>query len=202
MAVSLWLAPLVGYFLGSIPSGYIMGRLTKGINLPAQGKTTGTLSVMRHAGIVPGIITLAMDMGKGVAAVLIARWMGAPELVILGSGLTAIIGHNWPVFIGFRGGRGLATSIAVLATVMPLPLASSLCILLIVWPLSRNISLAGGLTIAFLPLIAWLWGASTMLIFYPLVIAVPLAVRSVPDFIRDLRGKVHPRGQNEGSQHS
>lgn len=192
MPLNLWLAPILGYLLGSIPSGYLLGRLVKGVNLPAQGYTTGTLSVIHHVGVVAGLITLTIDLGKGVLAVLIAQWMGAPLPAVLSSGLAAVIGHNWPLFTRFRGGRGLATAMAVLLAVMPLPLACSLPLLAIVWLITHNISLAGGITIASLPLIAWLWGSSTIIIFYPFMLAVPLAVRSLPDLIRDWR---HHRGK-------
>jgi glycerol-3-phosphate acyltransferase PlsY len=113
------LAAVLGYLLGAIPFGLIIGRLTKGIDLREYGShRTGATNALRTLGTPAAAAVFLLDVAKGVAAVLLARLLfdGDPlgEWAAAAAGVAAIVGHNWSVFIGFTGGRGVATSAGAL----------------------------------------------------------------------------------------
>ncbi len=98
-----------GYLLGSLPFGVIFTRLLKGVDVREHGSgSTGMTNVLRTAGFRAAAPVLILDMLKAVAAILAARWLaGSPGLEVT-AGLAAVVGHNWPVFAGFRGGKGVS----------------------------------------------------------------------------------------------
>ena len=102
---------VLGYLLGSIPFGLIIGRLFKGVDVRKYGSgKTGATNVMRTAGVLPGILVLVGDLGKGWISVFLAKVISqGDERVVAGAALLCMIGHNWPVFARFRGGRGVTT---------------------------------------------------------------------------------------------
>lgn len=116
----LILSIAVGYLLGSISFGYLAGKLLKGIDIREYGSgNTGTTNIQRTLGTVPALLVLLLDFGKGFLAVFLAgRISGVPVHMML-AGVAAVSGHNWPLFLRFRGGRGVATSMGVLAGLAP-----------------------------------------------------------------------------------
>ena len=95
----------VSYLLGSIPSAYIMARLRKGVDIRQLGVgNMGAANVLRHIGVWEGIAVGLTDIAKGAAAILIAQALSVSQLWLLGAGFSALLGHNFPVFAGFRGG--------------------------------------------------------------------------------------------------
>ena len=112
----------VCYLLGSIPFGLIAGKLYRRIDVREHGSgSTGMTNVIRTVGVPMGALVLLLDMGKGVGAVAMARYaLDAPEAAQGAAALAAIAGHNWPVFIGFRGGRGTATGWGALLILWPI----------------------------------------------------------------------------------
>lgn len=120
------LAVLMGYLLGAIPFGLLMGRLTRGIDIRAYGShRTGATNALRTLGAGPAALVFILDIGKGVAAVLIARFLlpadsaSLTEWAAAAAGFAAIVGHNWSVFIRFTGGRGVSTSTGALGAMAP-----------------------------------------------------------------------------------
>lgn len=125
--MSLVLAALLGYVLGAIPFGLIVGRLTRGIDLREYGShRTGATNALRTLGARAALLVFVLDVAKGVAAVLVARAVFADDPLVgwagAVAGFAAIVGHNWSVFIGFTGGRGVATSAGALGAMSPLTL--------------------------------------------------------------------------------
>ncbi len=116
---------VIGYLLGAIPFGLIVGRLLGGVDLRASGSgRTGTTNALRTIGIGGAVLVFVLDVAKGLAAVWLARaiWAGDPawtDWVAALAGATAVIGHIWSVFIRFRGGRGVATSTGGLLGLAP-----------------------------------------------------------------------------------
>ena len=122
--MSLVVAALVGYLLGAIPVGLIVGRISRGIDLREYGShRTGATNALRTLGLRAAALVFLLDVGKGVVAVLLARALfGADPLVDWAAavgGFAAIVGHNWSVFIRFTGGRGVATSAGALGAMSP-----------------------------------------------------------------------------------
>lgn len=111
----------LAYLIGSVSFGFLAAKKLKGVDLRELGSGgTGATNTMRILGAGPAALVLVLDGLKGVAAVYLARYLGggSAAVVILAS-LAAIAGHNWPVFFGFRGGRGIATSLGVLLAISP-----------------------------------------------------------------------------------
>jgi glycerol-3-phosphate acyltransferase PlsY len=145
------LSILIAYLLGSIPFAYIIGKLS-GLDVRQVGdRNVGTFNVFRHAGLGAGIATLVADVGKGALAIVVAKLLSVPELVVFGVGVVAVIGHNWPVFLRFRGGRGLAVVIGVLLALLPIEMLIAAAIGLVVLYATRN-SIWFGVAL-FIPLI-------------------------------------------------
>ena len=122
--MSLVLAAALGYLLGAIPFGLIIGRFTKGIDLREYGShRTGATNALRTLGTRAAAAVFVLDVAKGVAAVVLARALFAGDPLVdwaaAVAGVAAIVGHNWSVFIGFTGGRGVATSAGALAAMSP-----------------------------------------------------------------------------------
>jgi glycerol-3-phosphate acyltransferase PlsY len=113
-----------GYLLGSIPVGLLVGRAARGIDIREFGSgKTGSTNVLRTVGLRWGAVALLGDLAKGVVPVLIARFLADEAYVQTVAGLAAGVGHDWPVFAGFRGGRGVATSFGAAVAMDPLALA-------------------------------------------------------------------------------
>ena len=110
---------LIGaYLLGSIPTAYIIGKFRKGTDIREVGsKNMGAMNVIYNVGFWWGALVLAIDIGKGVIAMFIAKVLNIPELAYYATGVVVILGHNFPVFLKFRGGKGGATAVGVLSYV-------------------------------------------------------------------------------------
>lgn len=107
-------AVLLGYLLGAIPSGLIVGKLGKGVDLREFGSgKTGATNALRTLGKVPAALVVLMDLLKGLVAILIAHVLTDAVAAECLAGLAAAIGHNWPIYAGFRGGRGVLVSYAI-----------------------------------------------------------------------------------------
>ena len=180
--MQLWLCPLIAFLLGSIPFGLIIAR-AKGINIREHGSgNIGATNVLRVVGKKYGITCLVLDALKGfvptVIAISLIRFPGIQNPMTLSgllphasefpmltaqmfqvlTGLCAILGHNYSPWVGFKGGKGIATSAGVLIALMP----AAVVILIAIWGLvflfSRYVSLASILAAAALPLLT-LWGS-------------------------------------------
>ena len=144
--MGLVLATALGYLLGAIPFGLIIGRITKGIDLREYGShRTGATNALRTLGTRAAAAVFVLDVAKGVAAVVLARTLFAGDPLVewaaAAAGVAAIIGHNWSVFIGFTGGRGVATSAGALAAMSPWTiLIVAPIVILVVWR-TRYVSL-------------------------------------------------------------
>ena len=145
---------ILGYLLGSIPSGWLAGRWLKGIDLRELGSgSTGATNVLRQVGKGPALVVFLIDVGKGAAAVLIARALGLGDWIQVLAGLTALAGHIWPVWLGFKGGKAVATGLGLfLGLAWPVGLASFGVFLLTLW-LFRIVSLSSVLAAVSLPLL-------------------------------------------------
>jgi glycerol-3-phosphate acyltransferase PlsY len=145
---------ILGYLMGSIPSGWIAGRWLKGIDLRELGSgSTGATNVLRQVGKGPALVVFLIDVGKGAAAVLIARALGQGDWIRVLAGLTALAGHIWPVWLGFKGGKAVATGLGMfLGLAWPVGLASFGVFWLTLW-IFRIVSLSSVLAAVSLPLL-------------------------------------------------
>lgn len=159
----LALVALAAYLLGSIPFGIVVARLFGLGDIRAIGSgNIGATNVLRAGNKLAAFLTLVLDAGKGAFAVLAARAIWGEDAAQL-AGFMAFLGHCYPVFLGFKGGKGVATWLGtLLALAWPLGLAA--CAIWAAAVAATRISSLGGLVAAALsPLIAWAFGFSTML---------------------------------------
>ena len=149
---------ILAYLLGSIPFGYLIVRRKLGDDIRQTGSGgTGATNVLRRAGKRAGVITLLLDALKGSLAVLIAKGL-SPNVhwVIAAAAIAVIVGHMFPVWLGFRGGKGVATAVGVFLILAPIALlCAGIIFVAIVW-LTRYVSLGSITAAATIPLFIWL----------------------------------------------
>lgn len=165
LVLTYTLSVVLGYLLGSCPNGFLVSR-ARGIDIREHGSgNIGATNVLRVLGKSWGYLVFALDAGKGLVAVRIAFEMAAllipqnsqRELVGIAAGLACILGHTFPVWLGFRGGKGVATSAGVLLGLMPLAMVSVLAVWLLLFQITRYVSLASiGAAVA-LPIFVYLY---------------------------------------------
>jgi glycerol-3-phosphate acyltransferase PlsY len=170
-----WLIVALGYFLGSVPTAYIAGRALRGVDIRQIGDgNMGAANAYRQLGPRIGFMVGIVDAAKGALAVLIALAVDAPQAVVLLTGTAAVFGHNWPVFLGFRGGRGESTTIGVLLAVITIPMLIVAAPAVLAHLILRDTTKAAAVIFMPLPFLCWLLGLSGVLIAYS--IALPCLV--------------------------
>jgi acyl phosphate:glycerol-3-phosphate acyltransferase len=152
------LALLIAYVLGAIPFGYLLVRLTTGADVRTSGSgNIGATNVLRTTGRAAGIATLLLDIAKGYAAVWIAgRLTGEEPIWMSLAALTVMAGHAFSVFLGFKGGKAVASFIGAFLCLTPLALVCVLIVFVVVVAWSRHISLGSICAAATFPLAVWI----------------------------------------------
>jgi acyl phosphate:glycerol-3-phosphate acyltransferase len=187
-------AIFTGYFLGSIPFSYIIARMVKHIDIREKGSgNVGTLAVWRYVNPFFGVIALAADMGKGALAIYAAQRLGLDAIWICTAGFASVAGHNWPVLLGFRGGKGAATIMGVLLAFMPVQTVIGICIAVLIIIPTSNVRL-GMIGLAFIPLVAWFFDKPLEYIYYPLALVLFLAVYIIAGLKKEIIRTGHKTG--------
>jgi glycerol-3-phosphate acyltransferase PlsY len=195
MVASIILAIVIGYLLGSIPFAYIAGRLIKGVDIrKIGGGNMGALNTMREIGTTAGFIVFFADIAKGSLAVLVAQWLDLSLPWVFVAGFAAVVGHNWPVWVKFRGGQGLATTMGVLLVLAPIEFAISFAILVVVILFTSNVRLGSAVGLAFLPLFIWLFGGELNLIVYSLALCLFCILKALTRIRADFASTSGRRG--------
>lgn len=179
------IAPLgVAYLLGSLPGSWLVARLA-GRDLRQLGDgNIGAHNVMRHVGRAWGVLALLIDAGKGALAVLVAQSLARDSWITVVGGCLAVVGHNYPIFLAFRGGKGLATALGVALALLPgLSWLTLSVTALVVW-LTRNLAFAGAAVGVALSLAAWIAGYSVTHVVAPLGLLLLMGWRQLPDLRR------------------
>jgi acyl phosphate:glycerol-3-phosphate acyltransferase len=150
---------LAAYFLGAIPIGYLIAKLY-GVDIRKRGSgNIGATNVNRELGKVPGIITLVLDIAKGILAAQLAQIFGFDTAINLAPvlGLCAIVGHCFSPFLGFRGGKGVATALGVFLVIAPLQTVVAVILFALILGASRYVSLASISAAVLVPLLIYAW---------------------------------------------
>jgi len=184
-----WPIIILGYFLGSIPTAYLAGHLTRGVDIRQVGDRNAGAAANAFRQLSPGIGVAVglIDAGKGALAIFITQAINLPQIAVLAVGAAAVIGHNWPVFTGFRGGRGESTAIGVLASLLTLPMLILAVPTILTLIIRKNVILASAVLFIPLPLVCWLTGSPGILIAYS--VALPCLV-GFTHFLRTRQGVV------------
>ena len=185
-----------GYLLGSIPFGVVIARVASDVDLRRVGSgNIGATNVLRAVGKGAAALTLLGDIGKGALAVGLARWTGASAALVAAVGLAAVLGHLFPVWAGFRGGKGVATTLGVILGAMPIVGGLLLVIWLAVAAITRYSSLAALVATATMPLLAWLVDGRPAMLGLSSALLVLVVVRHRENIGRLLAGTEGKIGQ-------
>lgn len=193
------LTVVVAYLLGSIPTGFLVGK-ARGIDIRTIGSgNIGATNVFRYFGTVAGVLVLAVDALKGLVAVAVLTrlmWhvygksgsLNEHEALEIMAGLAAVLGHNFTCWLRFKGGKGIATSAGVLAALVPYSLLIIFIVWVVVFGLTRFVSLASICASFTLPFAAWLTGSSPTLIAITAGMAVLAIYKHKSNIQRLLKG--------------
>lgn len=153
-----YLIPLIAYLLGSIPFGFLLVWSAGGEDIRSFGSgNIGATNVFRKSRWT-GVLTLALDAGKGYFAVVVAGWLGGGIEWQAGAALCAIAGHVYTPWLHFKGGKGVATGCGAFLALAPVAVATTLVLFVVVFALTRYISAASIIATAFFPIWAYLYG--------------------------------------------
>ncbi|MHC1578624.1 MAG: glycerol-3-phosphate acyltransferase [Dehalococcoidia bacterium] len=200
MIGNITIAIIVGYVFGSFPSAYLAGRLGKGIDIRDVGsRNMGAMNVFYQVGPVEAILVSLADLGKGIGAILLVRWLSGGDLLSpfdFLTGLTAtaaIMGHIFPVFLKFRGGKGAATAIGILIFLMPWAVPFLFIVFAIAVLITRNPTFSYSLLLIVFPFVAGFiyhdrYGDPLALVFYSTGLGLFLGIQYIPR-IKEMHGK-------------
>ena len=198
------IAVVFAYLVGSIPNAYIVTRLVKGRDIRDLGTghtgrgNSGARNVYVNVGKGAGVMVAVLDVLKGAGAAFAAEWLlqwpvplsenltTAMAFSLL-AGVFAVAGHIWPVYIGFRGGAGLATALGVVAILMTRELGFAVAIIIVLAVSTRNIILSANLGLLTLPAWAALDRLGWWMIVFPLVVAAVMFVHFVPNIVAEIK---------------
>jgi len=180
------------YLLGSLPTGYILGKLS-GVDVRRLGSgNVGATNVGRAVGKWQGILTLLMDMFKGMVPVAVGFRLNLPPVAIAAVGGTVFLGHLYPVFLKFRGGKGVATGLGVLLIIAPLASMLLIAVFIAVVIPSRLVSLSSIITAVLAPLALWVFFQPPIFIMMGAFLAAMIVWRHRGN-IQRLRAGTEPR---------
>jgi glycerol-3-phosphate acyltransferase PlsY len=179
---------LTAYLLGSIPFGVIVARLNK-VDLRQHGSgNIGATNVARTLGKKLGVLTLIGDALKGVVAVALADFLLSNPVHIASAGLFAFLGHLFPVFLKFQGGKGVATGLGIFLYLMPLPTLSSMAIFGITLWIWNFVSLSSIVAAASIPLLALFFSVESAYVALSSVVAALVIIRHHANISRLMKG--------------
>jgi glycerol-3-phosphate acyltransferase PlsY len=185
--VQIFISILIGYLLGSIPTAYIAVKIIRGKDIrDIDVGNVGTAAAMRQTGKIPGLIVAFVDIAKGSASILIASVLGISEIWILCAGFAAFLGHCFPVYIGFRGGQGVATVIGIFLVLLPYITLIIIGIIAVVLLIIRRVFPTICVVGISLPLLIFFINGSLPLLIFSLVIIVFMTARNYKGIIKEI----------------
>ncbi len=180
---------IIAYLLGCIPSGLFVGRYFCNIDIRNYGsKNLGTTNMFRILGAKPAIVVLLADMAKGMLAVFFAQYLLNSDFANLLAAIAAILGHNYPIFLGFKGGRGVATGLGVILVLMPKVTIIVFLLWAIIVYLTRYVSLASVVAAMLVPVLAFYFDYSYEYFAFSFVACLFIVLRHKENIHRLLNG--------------
>ncbi len=180
---------LAAYFLGAIPFPYLLARLKTGRDIREMGSgNVGATNVMRTSGKALGLLTLILDTAKGSVAVLGAQAILQQEVYGAVAGFCAMLGHAYPVFLNFRGGKSVATGGGSFLVLSPFGILTSIAVFVVMVKISRIVSMSSIIASALFPLFAWFYGAGTGVVLWGGLSAALIVFRHKTNIQRLMEG--------------
>ncbi len=178
------LALLAAYLIGSFPTAFIVARLRKGVDIREVGsRNLGAMNTFYKVGFTEGMLVLLIDIGKGALGVAVAHFLGTAFFVEMLAGVAVILGHGFPVFLKFRGGRGGASCIGVLVYFMPWGTPIFLVIFLLLLRITRFPTLSYSITFICFPFVGWLIYHDWQLVVYSVCLPLVPLLKYIPRII-------------------
>jgi len=172
-----WMYIPLGYLVGSLPTAFLFGKKLTGKDIRKVGDgNMGARNAYFEIGHKIGILVFFIDALKGYALVGAANLLNVSQPILLWTGLALLAGHNFPVFLHFRGGRGESTTIGILLALVPLPGLMALLAAIISLLIWKRVILASAVGFVSLPLLGWWLGVPGLLIFYGLLLPIIVAL--------------------------
>lgn len=188
------LALIVGYLLGNISASFIVGKLTKNIDIRKFGSgNAGATNTLRILGLKAGLLVFFVDILKGVAAVLLGRLVAGDAGGMI-AGAASVAGHIWPAFLSFKGGKGVATSFGVLVVLFPLVALILFAVSASLVAITRFMSLGSIAAAILLPILLLVIGYDWLYIIFGLVLAALIIYLHKSNITRLLAGKENKLG--------
>jgi len=162
---------LAGYLLGSIPTAYLAGRMqgVKDIRRAGDGNV-GAQNAFRQLGPAAGLAVGIVDALKGALVIMAALAAGAPQAVVLLAGVAGVAGHNWPVFLHFRGGRGMSVTMGIFSVLITLPFLIAGVMAIAVLFRTKSVIKTSAVLFISVPLLCWWSGVEPVLLMYSIVL--------------------------------
>ncbi|AZL16055.1 glycerol-3-phosphate 1-O-acyltransferase PlsY [Rickettsiales endosymbiont of Stachyamoeba lipophora] len=186
-----WIILVISYLLGSIPFGFLIARYSSKMDIRTKGSgNIGSTNVLRVLGKKAALITLIGDMLKGVIPVMVVKFTTENLILLYLTGIMAVIGHMFPIWLKFKGGKGVATGSAILLCISPKIGIMTCLTWLLVFALSRISSLAAIIAIALSPIYAyWFCGLQPDLPLFCFALAVLILCKHTANIKRLLKGE-------------
>jgi glycerol-3-phosphate acyltransferase PlsY len=187
---------VVAYLLGSVSFAVLLVRVATGTDIRASGSgNAGATNVLRAHGKKLALVVALLDVAKGAAAVALMRLVTADPFWAAAAGLAAVIGHVFPVFYGFRGGKGVATAVGAFLVLAPLALICSLAVFVVVVALTKYVSLGSVIAMVLLPPVAGLlFHAPRPVVTAAAVVALVVVLKHLGNLKRLARGEERKLG--------
>jgi acyl phosphate:glycerol-3-phosphate acyltransferase len=195
----VFLAIALAYLLGSVSFSYLFGRMLKGIDIRKHGSgNAGATNTLRVLGVGPAVAVLLLDAAKGAAAVWLPVLLGHDGLWVgVLCGIAVIAGHNWPVYFGFKGGKGIASTIGVMASLAFLPSLFAGLIAVAVIAVTRYVSVGSLLFTALIPVFILIMHRPMPVLLVSLLVAAFAFLRHRSNISKLIKGQENKLGKSK-----
>ncbi|MBW7473463.1 glycerol-3-phosphate 1-O-acyltransferase PlsY [Paenibacillus oenotherae] len=189
------IAVIISYLLGSVSFSILIAKWVKGIDIRNHGSgNAGATNTLRVLGKGPGTAVFLLDIVKGVVAVVLGYLLSYGEWTAVLCGLAAIIGHNWPIWFGFKGGKGIATTVGVMASLALWPTLIAGAIAIVAIAITRYVSLGSLLFALSTPLLILIWQKPQAFFWASLILCIFAFVRHRSNIVKLLQGRENKLG--------
>lgn len=181
---------VMAYLIGSFPSAYLAAKIARARDVRKVGSgNVGGMNVIRNVGFLPGAVAGLVDVGKGALAAGLARYVSDNLTVILLAAFFVVVGHNWMIFIGFSGGKGVGTIAGALLILCPLALPLLIAAIVIISLIVRDSYVGTASGFICLPVIFWALGGNYQWILFGVALATVVIAKHLGDIKEFLRGR-------------
>ena len=192
------LALIISYLLGSISFGYLVTKSLKGIDIRTVGSgSTGATNVGRVLGFKYAFLIFLLDTLKGLVVILLLSLLNYSDLFLLLCGIAVILGHNWPIYFKFKGGRGVATTLGVFLGIATIPALIVFGIFLVIVGITRYVSLGSIIAAICVPVFAVILNYPWEYFFFGVIIALIIVLRHTENIKRLSKGQEPKLGQKK-----